>query len=121
MLAVIESLAWDEPDDDELEAFNSNGGLELLEVSLCLVSILLGDGMASNAAASAERVLNVVDYRLNMLDGLDDTYGSPLFASEVAWQESSLKHLSGISSNATTLVISQALSAVPNLADRSDD
>lgn len=81
----VELLDWEEPEDEQ-EAMYSNGGLEALEVTLCLLRVLAGNERSAMAASSGERLLNFIDYKLNMVDGIGDTYNAPEFISEVQRQ-----------------------------------
>lgn len=110
----VESLNWEEP-DDEHEAMLSNGALEALEATLCLLRVLAGNNGPEAAAASGERLLNFVDYRLNMVEGIDDTYSAPDFVSEIQRQRDLAKALLTSDASAAPVLAQQAIESALSL------
>lgn len=110
----VESVNWEEP-VGEHEAMLSNGAMEALEASLCLLDVLAGNDGPGMAAASGERSLNFVDYRLNMVEGIDDTYSAPDFVFEIRLQRDLAEAFRASHAAAALVLAQEAVKSAPSL------
>jgi hypothetical protein len=88
----LSAIRWDPDDVDEDDAEASAGAVELTEALTCLFGTQ-ARGDARLAAQTAERVINALDYRLSMVEGVDQPMDAQPMRDEVARQERALQAL----------------------------
>jgi hypothetical protein len=90
-LRICYDADWDQEDDDS--DLDNTGAIETIE---CLIRTFecARDESSRQAAEAAERVINVIDFDLAMLEGVEDPFSHPRMRRELNQQAEFLKLLS---------------------------